>query len=135
MKKDSGHGTSVILETLAGVIVLTLLLGVVFTYGNQLLMHTKISNVARDYLQKMEIEGCLTSEMETQLISELEKLGLTNVDCSNSTLDIQPNGEPVILDVRANMKYSTFIVDNTIKKETSEHNYKIYRTSLSKLYY
>ncbi len=134
MKKDKGEAISTVLEAMVGAILLSLLLSIVFVYGNQLLIYTRISHVSRDYIQKMEIYGCLTPELENELIAELTDLGLQNINCQNSTLIEEENGEPIVLDIRADMKYTAFIVDGFVKKQTDDYAFQISRTSISKTY-
>lgn len=134
MKKDSGAGTAVVFETMVVAFMLSLFLMIVFTYGTQLLTYVQISHVSRECIQEMEMYGYLTPELEASLTENLEELGLTNIDCSNSTRTKTANGEPISLNVEADFSFTVFRVDTFIRKNTSNCDFSINRTTISKSY-
>ena len=134
MRKDSGEANSTIIETMVCAFLLSLFLVIVFVYGNQLLTYIKIEHVARNYMQEMEVYGCLTPEMEVSLIDELEDLGLKNVNCNSSTLTKTANGNEIVLDIQADLLYTFFDTDTFITKRTENYNFHMVKTSISKSY-
>ena len=134
MIKDSGEANSTIIETMVCAFLLSLFLVIVFIYGSQLLTYVKIEHVARNYIQEMEVYGCLTPEMEDALIAELEELGLQNVNCKSSTTIQASNGDEIVLDIQADLSYTFFDTSNFVTKKTEVYDFHILKTSISKTY-
>jgi hypothetical protein len=91
------------------------------TYSSDINRKDKIDITAREYLLRIETEGHLTAEDETQLISDLQALGMSNISLTGTTLakagygnkvTIVISGELEIADYNTN---SLFSVDKTNK--------------------
>lgn len=62
-----------------------------------------VNMIMRKYIIRMESEGYLTPEDETELMEELKEAGMTNIDISGTTLSEVEYGETVYLYVKGDI--------------------------------
>lgn len=62
-----------------------------------------VDMIMRKYIIRMESEGYLTAEDETELIQELKDTGMTNIDISGTTRNEVEYGETVYLYVKGDI--------------------------------
>nr|WP_318685791.1 hypothetical protein [uncultured Acetatifactor sp.] len=65
---------------------------------------SQVSQLARKYILKMETTGCLTANDRTELVLELERLGVTQVDLTGTTMDAANYSEPISLEISGKIK-------------------------------
>lgn len=77
----------------------------------------EISQVSRNYILKMETMGYLDESGRQQLLSELQLLGLQNIDISGTTLQPVDYGENIILNIKGTIRGRTIGMGERIWKE------------------
>lgn len=85
LKKRKGSIIENMLVALIGIVMICAFLVIIFGAFSGINDKWGMRQVAREYLLIMETEGYLTPEDEANLVSELEELGLKNVDLSGTT--------------------------------------------------
>lgn len=87
----------------AGITVIAMAVVVMAAFHSMSLMLCKldVSQVARKYILVMETKGCLTSGDRTQLLDELEDLGLKEIELTGTTQNPVNYGDTIFLKIRA----------------------------------
>lgn len=67
---------------------------------------TKVSQLARKYILRMETVGYLQPEDEVALCGELETLGVTEISLEGTTLYAAAYGSPITLHIRGKLEGS-----------------------------
>lgn len=62
-----------------------------------------VNMIMRKYIIRMESEGYLTADDESELMEELKSVGMTNIDISGTTLSEVEYGETVYLYVKGDI--------------------------------
>ncbi len=104
MKKSKSDGNVIDLFSTA---VTAILVAVVLVFyagwmGN-LRARDRIDTTARQYLLKMETEGCLSATAQSKLSSELTANGMTVIDLSGTTTAPVPYGQGITLYIRGSL--------------------------------
>lgn len=76
-----------------------------YLYCSDLLLRKgQISQVARCYILKMETVGCLTEGEKSNMLAELDAIGLQGIDLSGTTMSPVEYGDSVILRIRGRLQ-------------------------------
>lgn len=125
MKNNKSDGNVIDLFSTA---VTAILVAVVLVFyagwmGN-LRARDRLDTTARQYLLKMETEGCLTSAAQSKLSGELAANGMTVIDLNGTTTAPVPYGQGITLYIRGNLSGTDYTVGENgvlqlVKKITS----------------
>lgn len=103
MKKDCGNIGDVMMTGLC-ILAMTV---VMFAYmDNVQLIQQKmeVSQLARKYILRMETVGYLTPQDRTMLTSQLQEIGVSEIDYEGTTLNIVGYGEVVLLQIQGKLR-------------------------------
>jgi hypothetical protein len=111
MKNNKSDGNVIDLFSTA---VTAILVAVVLVFyagwmGN-LRARDRLDTTARQYLLKMETEGCLNATAQSKLNIELAANGMTVVDLSGTTTAPVPYGQGITLHIRGNLNGTDYTV-------------------------
>lgn len=90
------------------VLVLTIVMTAYLGSVQVLNTKTRISQIARKYILRMETVGCLMSDDRIALEEELHEAGAVNLDFSGTTFDSVEFGSPIYLVIRGQIIGSSF---------------------------
>lgn len=93
---------------ITGICILAMTVVMLSYVENVSLLHqkTKVSQLARKYILRMETVGYLKPEDETALYGELETLGVTEISLEGTTVYAVDYGSPITLFVRGKLEGS-----------------------------
>ncbi len=106
------------------VMILTLMMALILimayaSWHGRLAAQDSIYLTIGTYLKSIESSGCLTEEQKEQLVNELERYGMENINLEGTTLAHVPYGSKVTLRVRGRVHLSEVpdlvIEDNDIR--------------------
>lgn len=106
------------------VVVFTLMMALILimayaSWHSKLAAQDSIYLTVGTYLKSIESSGCLTEEQKEQLVNELERYGMENINLEGTTLAYVPYGGKVTLHVRGRVHLSEvpdlIIEDNDIR--------------------
>lgn len=103
-KGDMGIGSMLVM-------ILTLMMALILimayaSWHSKLAAQDSIYLTVGTYLKSIESSGCLTEEQKEQLVSELERYGMENINLEGTTLAHVPYGGKVTLRVRGRVHLS-----------------------------
>lgn len=75
-----------------------------FDHMQLIQMKTDVNQIARKYILRMETVGHLTSQDRTELISELQELGVTDVSLEGTTISEVTYGMPITLQIQGKLR-------------------------------
>ena len=91
------------------ILAMTIVVMVYLECTELMLKKLEVSQVSRKYILKMETEGYLSQENKTQMLTELEELGLQNVDVSGTTLYPVDYGDTITLEIKGGFKRNMLV--------------------------
>ncbi|MCR5720566.1 MAG: hypothetical protein K6F84_08370 [Lachnospiraceae bacterium] len=104
LKNKKVKGSSAYIATLIGlVILLVVFASILISYG-WIMKQNKIERIARQYLLKMEVNGCLTSSDKSSLMNDLRDADLYGVNISGTSLAPVGYGNTVTLHINGTLK-------------------------------
>lgn len=65
---------------------------------------TQVSQLAREYILRMETTGYLTAEEQVRLTNDLKELGITEVELGNTTTRPGGYGQVIELNIQGRLK-------------------------------
>ena len=86
------------------ILAMTIVVMVYLECTDLMLKKLEVSQVSRKYILKMETEGYLSQENKARMLTELEALGLQNVDVSGTTLYPVNYGDTITLKIKGGFK-------------------------------
>lgn len=86
------------------ILAMSIVLTAYFYCSDLLLRKGQLSQVARNYILKMETVGCLTEGDKNSLLAELQSIGIEGIDLSGSTMNPVEYGDSVILHIRGKIQ-------------------------------
>ncbi len=92
------------LTILITILAMSVLISAFLECTNLMIRKLEISQISRKYILKMETEGYLTEAAKGELLRELEKAGLRQIDISGTTLHPVAYGEPIYLKIKGNIQ-------------------------------
>ena len=103
-KGDMGIGSMLIM-------ILTLMMALILimaytSWHSKLAAQDSIYLTVGTYLKAIESSGCLTEEQKEQLVNELERYGMENINLEGTTLAHVPYGSRVTLRIRGRVHLS-----------------------------
>lgn len=110
-KKDRGLVDQALGILITVVFITILVLGFVY-YSNWITVKNNIDATCRKYMLRMETEGYLSSANRTEMETELENLGMLNIDLNGTTLIEVPYGAKVTLQVKGIARLTGISIDN-----------------------
>lgn len=114
MKKRDGSVLDVLSVLI--VVIAVIILMTAFLNNMQLLEKKEdISQVSRRYILRMETVGYLESRDRTEMLYELEKLGMTEIDLTGTTLSDVGYGNPVTLIIKGKLPGSVLSGSDLLK--------------------
>lgn len=126
-KKTKGASTYV--STLICIFVITILFLALFLNYAQVVNQNKVERVYRKYLLRMEREGYLTAADKTSLITELEAVGLKNIDLSGTSMTAVGYGNEVRLCISGDLEIDKIeFVDGSPTRKKGDIHIEIERT-------
>lgn len=130
-KEGSIHKFAIPLLTLIAVFIIMM---VYINYSADLNKKDKIDIIAREYLLRIETEGYLTSGDETQLLNDLQAIGVENVSLIGTTLTKVGYGNKISLVINGQLAVNNYTVNNllSITKGTTKLNIAIDKSSTAK---
>ncbi|MCR3759370.1 hypothetical protein KYB31_10265 [Clostridium felsineum] len=134
LKQKSEGGIEVVVATLIALISIAFLM--VYCISNMIpvINKYKAETIIRKYMLKQEQEGYLTTSNTAAMESELESIGINNIDISGTTLSPVDYGDDVSIDInyKDSVKRLT-IIDGIIPTFSNEEkNISIEKSSTSK---
>ena len=119
-KKDEGIIDQALGILLTMIFVVILVLGCMY-YSNWITTKNNNDATCRKYMLKMESDGYLDNKNKSELIRDLNNLGVTNIDLSGTTQTETTYGSQVILRVKGtiNLEGIRLGAGSTIKHTVS----------------
>ena len=116
MKKKEGSLEKIIVPTISVVIIFIIVI-IGTTAMGDVGKKDRVDMVAKNYMLKMETQGYLKSDDKTQMIKDLEKVGMKNVVFTNTTFSKVNYGESIYLGFTGNIEVTEFKMTNALKGE------------------
>lgn len=103
------------------------------TYSADLNKKDNVDILAREYILKMETEGQLNSTDESELITELQHIGLQNINLTGTTKEKVGYGNKVTLIINGSLPVSEYSVSGLNPQKTDKLiNLSIIKSSTAK---
>lgn len=102
--KKKEEGASTYLATMLSIFVIFLLFLALFLNYSQVAAQNKVERSYRKYLLLMEKEGYLTSEAQSDLLTELTALGMSNISLSGTSTTAVGYGGEVVLHIEGDLE-------------------------------
>lgn len=99
MKKSKGN----VLDFLTIIITILAMSIIVMAYlecTSLMMKKLEVSQISRKYILKMETEGYLSAQNKTNLLKELQDMGVSGIDISGTTLQPVTYGDAIYLKIR-----------------------------------
>lgn len=112
---------------LAFTIIATAFFSIMKTVSNK----DEVSQVARQYILRMETVGYLTDSDRTSMIQTLTDIGVSNIDISGTTTSDVGYGNPIILSIKGTLKMSSLNGDDLAEFGFIENDTPIYERRMS----
>ena len=149
LHKEQRYEEGNVIDEIGSVLVMILVFALILVfaaYGKVTMQHLAVNNVAKEYLYRMEENGCLTSDEVTSLKADMKSTGVTNTedtDFLSNASDVETQvtyGAKVTLSLKVkipNPLYTTFgNKDNLLYKSVmgfpQTFSYPIVMSSTSK---
>lgn len=120
-KKKAGTGTSFIIAAITMVAILVLMMMQVDSTTNVTRVQ-KVEQIGREYLLRMESDGCLTQSEQTNLQTELTSLGYVSNIVITAPTSAAGYGEKITLKIEYDMQ---------VKKMSGTDLFQIKRTEVT----
>ena len=117
MKKSEGS-IGEFMSTGICILALTFVMISYFNCSGLIQQKISVGQLSRKYILRMEVCGYLLPEDESMLVSELKELGVTDIDCSGTTVSEVGFGNILELNIRGKLK--------------GEYDFEEHRTSTAK---
>jgi len=85
----------------------------------------EVRQLSRQYILRMETVGYLTAADKTQMLHDLEELGLEDVDLTGTTFTDAGYGNPVILIIQGSLHMQNAAGDNLLNMIFEQQTYQI----------
>lgn len=109
LKKDKGNIAITGIAILFCIVLCGLLMIYAFYYNDTVSKRSKIDQVMRTYIERMETTGYLTDEQRNDLISDLTESGCSNIVFgTNTTTTLVPYGSYIYLEVTFDVSVTKF---------------------------
>lgn len=108
LKKD-GRVDNMASLILGLVTMFMMLMIVVFAFAD-MEKKSKVDNIGRNYILRMESTGYLTSSDEQALMEDLKKLGVTGISITGTTKSKVGYGESIYLKIKGKIEINTFSI-------------------------
>lgn len=102
--QEKTEGASTYVATLVSIFFMVILFLALFLNYAQVVEQNKVERIYRQYLLRMEREGYLTAADRTSLLTELEAVGLENIDLSGTSMTAVGYGNEVRLCIRGDLQ-------------------------------
>lgn len=96
-KNKASTGIEALMVFCTSLIMFMVIMLIVLSAFSNINNKWKIKQCAREYLLLAESQGCLTSDDMTNMTNELTSYGLTSINTSGTTTQVQPYGDPVFV--------------------------------------
>lgn len=118
MKKKRGSIVKM-LPVLLGLAAVAVLSIMYITYTDIMDRREMAFQISREYLLRMETEGYLTTEAADEMMAELGKAGVTNINLAGTTLSMSEYGKEITLNIEADIPMDKIVVADlfNIKKQ------------------
>lgn len=90
-----------------------------------------VSQVARQYILRMETVGYLTDSDRASMIQTLTDMGVSNIDINGTTVSDVGYGNPIILSIKGTLKMSILNGDSFTAFSFTEIDAPIYEKRMS----
>ncbi len=117
-RKDSGSVGDLLAAGICILAMCSAMLGF-FDCMELLKQKNQVSQVAREYILRMETVGCLTAEDAAALTGKLQSIRVSDVDLSGSTFVMVGYGNQVTLHIRGKLR-GKYEIDE-IRVSTAKH--------------
>ncbi|MCD7835113.1 MAG: hypothetical protein LUG83_00325 [Lachnospiraceae bacterium] len=89
-----------------GICIMAMTVIVVSYFGciELVLQKTKVGQLAREYILRMETVGYLTADDQTNLLRELEEIGVTGGELGDTTTQPAGYGQRIVLDISGKLR-------------------------------
>jgi len=141
-KKDNGIVVATVIETTLCILFCTIILLFSLSFMSTIQRKSDVDLLCRKYILLMETEGCMTVDMENNFKSELDSLGVTQIDLTGTTKSTVANnvetkptnyGEVITLHIKGKITVPSFIMNNDWGKiSTMTLDMDITKSSISK---
>jgi len=117
------------LPVLLAMIVVVAMTTMYFSYMSVCDTRQMADQIAREYILFMETTGYLNDEAKNDMITELEKLGLSNINLAGTTVSLKEYGNEITLNISAIYEVEQISFQNIFKPVK---NKEIYYLNISK---
>lgn len=111
------------------ILAMTIVVMVYLECTELMLKKLEVSQVSRKYILKMETEGYLSQENKSLMLTELNNLGLQNIDVSGTTLYPVDYGDTITLEIKGGFKRNLL----TREEELWDGGFSIYWVPLEEV--
>lgn len=123
LNKENGSSLDSMVIPLLSLVAIAAIVLVVITSMKDSNVSFKVKEISRNYLLQIETKGYLDSESESNLVEELKKIGVENIDLTGTTITRGKYGDNVYLSIKGQYNIKSYKMDGLkLKKENKTVN-------------
>lgn len=120
LKKENGSSLDSIVIPLLSLVAIAAIVLVVITSMKDSNVSFKVKEISRNYLLQIETKGYLDSENEANLVEELKKVGVYDIDLAGTTMTRGKYGDNVYLNISGKYEIKSYKMDGLKLKKQSK---------------